>query len=311
MPILNRLPEDALRGGDRIYAWILILFGYLIAGAMAVDPNGWDDPVFNVVRRLPYTPYSWAAMLAIASTVYTAGEVMSELSRRRGAMIITGATMCAAWWLAMTLAISRMVYVMPDRITDIWPLVCLLITCIYAHRMIVYANAFTGDRWNTNPYQLWSVTMIMIASLGGIIIGVAPSSVFTEVERPVALQLALVNFMGAAVVMYGLHLKNKDVGLNLELSGGFSLVATLGWYCTSVLQHQLLASTTLGFAAIEAATFATLHRSIQILTKKWAENRGRPRLASRMSQALNAERIVVVEPESEPATRRQPRHERR
>lgn len=311
MPILNRLTDEALRGADRILAWMLILLGYVIAVAMTVDPSGWDDPVFNIVRRLPFTPYSWSALLLIASAVYTVGEVMSERSRRRGATIITGAVLCSAWWMAMTLAMSRMVYVMPDRITELWPLVCLLIACLYASRMIVYANAFSGDRWATNPYQLWFTLYVMVASLGAVIIGVAPSSVFTEIERPIALQLALVNFMGASVVMFGLHLKNKEVGLNLELSGAVSLVAPLGWYCATVLQHQLLAGTTLGFAAIEAGTLATLHRCIQILTKKWAEWRGKPRLARRMSQALNAERIVVVEPtEMKPPPRPGPRHGR-
>ncbi|MDM3894731.1 hypothetical protein [Mycobacterium intracellulare] len=299
MPILNELPERSLLSVNRMLAWLLIIGGYLIAIGMAVDSAGWDDPVFRVVKLVPFAPYSWAATLALAVTIYTAGEVISVRSRRRGVILITGATMCTAWSLAVAIAMSRMVYVMPDRITLLWPLVMTIIACLYASRAIVYADAFTGDRWNTNPYQLWTLTFVMSASLGGIIIGVAPGSLFTEVEKPVALQLALVNFIGAAVIMYGLHLRNSRLGEGLELAGGFSLVLTLSWYCANVLHQQMLAGTTLGFAAIEAATCASLHRSIQIMTKKLAEQRGNQGLADRMGAALHNEQRAAIDPVGE------------
>jgi hypothetical protein len=127
----------------------------------------------------------------------------------------------------------------------------------------------------------------MIVSLSQMIIGVAPTSVFTEVERPVALQLASVNFLGAAVVLFGLHLKNTAVGENLELAGAVSLVATLLWYTASVLHSQQLAGTTLGIGLVEMFLFGTIHRSVQIVVLKIARWRGRHDLEARIVTALH------------------------
>jgi hypothetical protein len=195
--------------------------------------------------------------------------------------------MCATWWLAMSLCMSRMVYEQPSRITDLWPLVTFFIACMYLSRVIVYANVFSGDRWNTNPYQLWATVFLMIASLSQVIIGIAPVSVLSEIERPAALTVGAGNLFGAVVVMFGLHLKDKEQGLMYELAGAFSLVATLGWYCASVLSRSPLAGTTLGFSMPEAFVFATLHRSIQIFTLMWARRSSRGGLERRMVHALN------------------------
>lgn len=305
MGILNRLPEDTLRSADKAFSWLLIVFGYTVAMATALDPAGWDDPVFNVVRKVPFMQYSWSGTLAVAVTIYMIGElILSDKYQHRGAIVITGATMCGAWALAMAMAMTRMVYVMPTRITALWPLVMAFICVIYTARAITYANAFTGKRWASNPYQLWATTFLMTASIAQIIIGVVPSSVFTEVERPVAVQLALINFMGGAVVMFGLHLRNKDLGMNLELCGACSLTATLAWYGAETIHHSVLAGTTLGFALVEAFLFGTLHRAIQIAILKYAKWKGKPGMENKMRKALINERpaaggeeVVPLHPE--------------
>jgi hypothetical protein len=285
----HRLEVEDLHAADRIFAWLLILFGYVIAMAMSADSSGWDDPVFNVMRRLPATPYSWSGILAVAITVYAVGDISSPQRRWRGRVVVVGATMCFLWWAALALTMTRMVYELPNRITDMWPLVAFFIGLLYAARVVVYAGVFTGSRWSTNPYQLWDTLFVLVVSLSQMIIGVAPGTIFTEVERPVMFQLASVNFLGAAIVMFGLHLRNKETGLNLELAGAFSLVATLAWYCMSVLHTQTLAGTTLGFGLAEAFVFGTLHRGLQILVMKWAKRTGRPKLEKRIERALNAE----------------------
>lgn len=287
--MLNKLPAEALHGADRLLAWLLMLFGYIIAMGMALDSGGWEDPAFTVIRAVPYTQYTWAALLGFSTLIYTVGEAMREGRARRGAILCTGALLCSAWSLAMSMAMARMVYEQPDRITILWPFVMFFVCALYATRIVVYSDAFTGDRWGTNPYQLWGTTGLMTASLSQVIIGVAPSSILTEVERPVAVQLALVNLLGATVVMVGLHLKNTNLGLNLEFGGAISLVATLAWYIVTVVQRQILAGTTIGFALAEFFLFATVHRAIQILVRKWAQWRGHPELEHKMTQALRAE----------------------
>jgi hypothetical protein len=276
-----------------MFSWLLIIFGYCISMAIAADPAGWDASVFTVVHHLPFSPYSWAVLLAVSTIIYNVGEVMPTRFQHRGVVLILGAVLCSAWCLGMALSMSRMVYVMPKTITILWPLVMFFIACLYASRAIVYANTFSGVRWNSNPYQAWSTLFLMSASLAQIIIGVMPSSVFTEVEKPVAVQLALVNFMGASVVMFGLHMKNKNVGLSLELYGAASLVATIGWYCAEVIHSNILAGTTLGFGLCEAFLFATFHRGIQITILKYARWKNKPHLEKRVAAALNVPPTVI------------------
>jgi hypothetical protein len=240
-----------------------------------------------VVHKIPFTPYSWALGLFIAVSIYTAGEVMGHQHPHRGHILIAGAALCMFWHLSMAIAMSRMVYEEPNRITDLWPLIMFIMAVLYATRVIIYSNVFYGQRWNTNPYQLWATLFLMIVSLSQMIIGVAPTSVFTEVEHPVAFQVATVNFLGAAIVMTGLHLRNTDRGLLLELAGTVSLVATLGWYISLVLHKENLAGTTLGIGLVEAYLFATLHRSIQIGTLKWAQYSGKLGLEQKMTEALH------------------------
>jgi hypothetical protein len=299
---LNRLTEKHLKVADRMFASVLCLWGYVESMAIAADTSGWDDPVFAVVHKIPFTPYSWALGLFIAVSVYAAGELMSHHYPHRGKLIIAGATLCMFWHLAMAIAMSRMVYELPTRITDLWPLIMFIMAVLYATRIIIYSNIFYGQRWNTNPYQLWATLFLMVVSMSQMIIGVAPSSVFTEVEHPVAFQVATVNFLGAAIVMTGLHLRNQDRGLSLELAGTVSLVATLGWYVSLVLHKENLAGTTLGIGLVEAFLFATLHRSIQIISLKWAQFTKNEALEKRLADALypSATNILVVRPEELP-----------
>jgi hypothetical protein len=308
--VLNKLPAEALHGADRLLAWLLILFGYVIALAMVFDRHGWDDPVFTVIRAVPYTQYSWAALLTVGILVYTVGEVMRPGTERRGVILCAGAMICFTWAFAMSAAMARMVYQMPERITILWPLVMFFVACLYATRIVVYSDAFTGERWNTNPYQLWGTTGLVSASLSQVIIGVAPSSILTEAERPVTVTLALANLLGATMTMVGLHLKNTNLGLNLEFAGTISLVATLAWYVETVLTRQILAGTTVGFALAEFFLFATLHRAVQILIRKWAQWRGHPALEAKMTQQLRAETIppMPIEPDEILPPRQRSRH---
>lgn len=294
MPFLNKLDEVELRVAERLSAWLLTLFGYFVAMSIAVDTAGWDDPVYDVARKMPYTPYSWAVMLTLFTLVFNIGYITKPGKRWRGPTIIVGAVLCATWWFGMSVTMARMVYQMPTRITDLWPVVAFFIGCMYLTRVIVYANAFTGDRWSTNPYQTWGTTFLMMASLSQVIIGIAPVSILSEIERPAALTIGAGNLFGACVTMFGLHMKDKEVGLMYELAGSFSLVATLGWYCAEVLHGNPLAGTTLGFSMPEAFVFATLHRAIQIFTLQWSRQFGKDRLERRMINALNP--IAAVPP---------------
>jgi hypothetical protein len=287
MPFVNYLDEREFKVAERLTAWVLALLGYTVALGMLVNTEGWRDPVFHVVAQVPGTPYSWAGLLLVFTFVFNIGYIQHPESHWRGRFIILGALLCAGWWIALSLCMTRAVYDDPTRITILWPLCTFGIGCMYLTRVIVYSNMFTGDRWNTNPYQTWDTTFLMLASLSQVVIGIAPVSVLSEIERPAALTVGGANLFGGLVVLFGLHLRDKENGLNYELAGAVSLVLTLGWYCANVLHHQPLSGTTLGFAMPEAFVFATLHRSIQILSLKWARWTGRDLLERRMIHALN------------------------
>jgi hypothetical protein len=287
MPFVNYLDEREFKIAERLTAWLLTLLSYLTALGMSIDTAGWHDPVFGVVTKVSWTPYSWAAVLALFTLVFNLGYTRRPENHWRGKLIITGALLCALWWTSLSVCMTRAVYEQPSRITILWPLVTFGIACMYLTRVIVYSDAFTGDRWNTNPYQTWGATFLMLASLSQVVIGIAPVSVLSEIERPAALTVGGANLFGAVVVMFGLHVKDRESGLNYELAGAVSLVLTLGWYCGNVLHRQPLAGTTLGFAMPEAFVFATVHRGFQIVSLKWARRSGRNRLEDRMVHALN------------------------
>jgi hypothetical protein len=293
---LNKLSGPHLKVADRMVGTVLGLWGYCCALALGFDKVGWNDPVFSVVHMVPFGLPLWGAILAVFITIYVVGEIAAEDYPHRGQIIIFGAALTMLWHVALTLCMARVVYTQPHRVTILWPVVILIIATLYATRVIVYSNIFHGKRWNTNPYQLWATTFLVIVSLSQVVIGVAPTSVFTEVERPVAFQVALVNFIGAAVVLFGLHLRNEARGVMLELAGTFSLVATLGWYIALVLRKESLAGTTLGFGLAEAYLLATLHRAMQVLTLMYARQSNRPELEHKMTQALRPTTTVVERP---------------
>jgi hypothetical protein len=96
--------------------------------------------------------------------------------------------------------------------------------------------------------------------------------------------------------MFGLHLRDEETGVNLELCGSVSLVATLGWYCVTVLTTEKLAGTTIGFGLAEAYVLATTQRAVQILVMKWARRREQPGLEHKLKWALSPTDQRAVHP---------------
>jgi len=298
MPVLNKLGHEALHIADRMFVWVLVVFGYAVALTMLNNNSGWSDPVFRIVRDVPEAQYTWAAALMVAVTIYAIGSFLREGRRHRGVIIIFGASACSAWCMALCLAMTRMVYEEPTRITGLWPVVMMFFSFLYAIRAVTYANVFTGQRWRANPHQMWGLTAVILVSVTQIVIGIAPTSVIVELEKPVALQIALINFIAAIVVMFGLHLKNSEIGLSLELYGSISLVGVLAWYVVTVHIREPLSSATIGFMLTEAFLAGTFHRMVQIMALKTARWRDKPALAASIKHDLapisNVERLHQV-----------------
>lgn len=131
-------------------------------------------------------------------------------------------------------------------------------------------RTFTMHRWATNPFQLYSLFLLMQVSANQIVIGVPFNGPQEALDRQAQIALAACNLLGSLICVYGLHLRNLDRALWVELCGYVALVGSLGIFVTLVFLMQPLPNTSFGLALSEAFVLASLHRSIQIIRYKLA-----------------------------------------
>jgi hypothetical protein len=134
-------------------------------------------------------------------------------------------------------------------------------------------NTFTMHRWATNPFQLYSLLLLLQVSVNQIVIGVPFNGPQEALDRTAQIALAGCNLLGALISAYGLHLRNIERALWVELFGYVALAGSLGIYVGLVFLMQPLPNTSFGLALSEAFVFASLHRSIQIIRYKRARRR--------------------------------------
>jgi hypothetical protein len=301
---LNELPVEVTRTADRTHVWLNVIMGFLVSSSIGSMPS-WDtDPIFTVCRYVTYSRPVWAVTLLVATLVYTIGSFTAYNRAHRGVTIITGALLCASWYMALALCMARESYVSPREINGLWPLIVFIIALMYAHRAILYADVFTGTRWALNPFQLYSVTFLMLVSMAQVIIGVSPGSVQAQFDRGTQLSLAMANFVGAVACLVGLHLRDLEMGLWVELWAYVSLTATMAFYAFSIVagSHGVPIAT-LGFALSEAFVFASLHRGIQIGSYKWALLRGNYETQSRLKPHLTHRKTEMPTVADDPSVR--------
>lgn len=136
-------------------------------------------------------------------------------------------------------------------------------------------NTFTMHRWSTNPFQMYSLFLLMQVSLNQILIGVPFNGPQEALDRDAQIALAACNLLGSLISAYGLHLRNLERAMWVELCGYISLAGSLAIYVYLVFIMQPLPNTSFGLALTEAFTFASIHRSIQIIRHKRARRRDR------------------------------------
>jgi hypothetical protein len=266
---LNELPVEVTRTADRTHVWLNVIMGFLVSSSIASMPTWHTDPIFTVCRFIPHSQAVWSLTLLVATVVYTIGSFMAFNRAHRGVTIIVGALLCSAWYMALSLCMAR------DAVNSLWPLIVFIIALMYAHRAVLYANVFTGTRWALNPFQLYCVTFLLLVSMAQVVIGVSPGSVQATFDKGTQLSLAGANMVGALACLVGLHLRDLEMGLWIELWAYFSLTATMAFYAFQIVAtNHGVPIATLGFALSEAFVFASLHRAIQIAAYKWALLRG-------------------------------------
>lgn len=306
---INELTDDIRRGGDKVHVWFNVLVGYMIALSIPSERTWWNDSIFGVVRMIPHSQAVWGGSLAVCVTVYTVGSFMRQGRPHRGAIVITGALLCFTWYFTFCMCLARQTYVEPKTASSLWPLLCLFVAVLYAHRAILYLNIFTGRRWSMDPFQMYAITFLMFLSISEVVIGVSPQSVQAQFDKTTAVSIAGANFVGACVVMFGLHLKDLETGLWVELWGYAALTFTMLLYIMAELGSQgkiQMPIATLGFALSEAFVAASMHRAIQIAAYKWSLRRGAV-VSAKLTTALSNQRdirregLLMGDPTSIPA----------
>jgi hypothetical protein len=101
--VRDHVMHGGLRGSNDLYNVLYIAFAYGEATFLTLGgPNRWQGEQFSVARQIPWSPYSWAAALAICITVMAAGVMMrddrdEDKQSIRGWLIVLGAMGCSAW----------------------------------------------------------------------------------------------------------------------------------------------------------------------------------------------------------------------
>ena len=131
-------------------------------------------------------------------------------------------------------------------------------------------GTFTVRRWALNPFQMYDMAFVVAAALAQIVLGAAPSSVQADLNARTLLALAVCNVFGGVFALFGLHLRDLETALWVEVSGYLCLIFVLGLYVVMLVDQRINASATYGFALSEAFVFASIHRSVQILLYKRA-----------------------------------------
>lgn len=142
--------------------------------------------------------------------------------------------------------------------------------------MIAYFRRnFTLHRWALNPFQMYGVSFLLAVAIAQLALGATPGSIQEELEINTLLALATCNTIGAVIAMVGLHTKELEEALWVELCGYLCLIFVLGFYVIMLIGNRVSIQASYGFGLSEAFVYAAIHRSGQILLYKRANKKRR------------------------------------
>jgi len=130
-------------------------------------------------------------------------------------------------------------------------------------------DVLTLNRWNTNPFQMYDLALLMAFSLAQIIFGFSEKSIqVTELDATTGYWIAFANLVGGTIAMCGLLLKDLETSVLLEFWGYLSLIGTMGIYVGLLIFTREFPNTTYALGLSEAFVLAGSHRMVQ-LVKYW------------------------------------------
>lgn len=131
-------------------------------------------------------------------------------------------------------------------------------------------SAYTMRRWLTNPFKVCLVAMLWQANFQQLALTGPSPSVAGDLDYRGRLFLTVANLIGGCIAFVGLHLRDFEMSLWIEVSAYISLIGTLGIWITLIYLTVPLPNTSYGLNATEAFVLAAVIRSWLILRYKLA-----------------------------------------
>lgn len=120
----DSVTRSELRGGNDLFNIMLAVFAYGEAVVLVLGgPLRWHGEAFTVARQVPFSPYSWAAALALGATLFAAGAGMYDGQDEdarwgvRAWLIVSGAFLCAVWCFALSSCLFLSGQIYPDQVS--------------------------------------------------------------------------------------------------------------------------------------------------------------------------------------------------
>jgi hypothetical protein len=122
---------------------------------------------------------------------------------------------------------------------------------------------FTLQRWNTDPWQMYPLALLVWASFWQIRQGWLDGDTWGKT----IMLVSVANMVGAGIALFGLHLRFIRASLRMEVCGYISLVWSLFCYlgyASGGSWAGLFVTTSLGIVLTEAVLLSALHRLLWI-----------------------------------------------
>jgi hypothetical protein len=159
-----------------------------------------------------------------------------------------------------------------------------------AHPITWLRSTYTLKRWLTDPFQVCIIAMLWQANFQQLALTGPSSSLAGDLDYRSRLYLTLANLVGACVCFYGLHLRDFERSLRLELGSFLALAWTLGIWVTMVYYTVTLPNTSYGLNLAEGTLIACVIRGVLIQRYKSSLKHGAdPRKIARLRLILGGD----------------------
>lgn len=150
-------------------------------------------------------------------------------------------------------------------------------------------QTYTLSRWLTNPFKICIVAMLWQANFQQLALTGPIASMAGDLNYQSRLLLTLTNLLGAAFCFFGLHLRDFEMSLWIELGSYIAMIGTLGLWVTLVYLTIPLPNTSYGLNLTEAVIIAACIRAPLILRYKRALRRGDVKKTARLRLILGGD----------------------